>query len=43
MANRGIVGTNSWQEASIKMVVDSNATKILYGGLLVGEAKSLVR
>lgn len=40
MANRGIVGTNSWQEASIKMVVDSNATKILYGGLLVGEGKA---
>lgn len=40
MANRGIVGTNNWLEASVKIVVDSNATKILYGGLLVGEGKA---
>lgn len=36
MEDRGLKGTNDWQEVSIKMRVDEFATDISFGGLLEG-------
>ncbi|MGS2764699.1 erythromycin esterase family protein [Sinomicrobium sp. M5D2P9] len=36
MEKGGLTGTNDWQEVSIRMNVDKNATEITFGGLLTG-------
>ena len=36
MENRGLKGTNDWQEVSLKISVDRKATEITFGGILVG-------
>jgi len=37
MENRGLKGTNDWQEVSLRLFVDDNATEIDFGGLLIGD------
>jgi erythromycin esterase len=36
MEKEGLTGTNDWQEVSIRMSVDNNATELTFGGLLTG-------
>lgn len=36
MEKGGLTGTNDWQEVSIRMSIDKNATEITFGGLLTG-------
>lgn len=37
MENKGLKGTNDWQEISLKVSVDEKATEITFGGILVGD------